>query len=129
GADGGGGGGWRGWGGGPGRWGGGERQGQGDGQHGTVLPRAPGGSPLGSSEPDVDSWTQRARDWWLLAGGPCRGDVADGPRAGPPMFDVVRGRSRALTRLRPALVVSLFAHAVLLSGALLLSRPEPPPPR
>ena len=44
------------------------------------------------------------------------------------MFDVVRGRSRALTRLRPALVVSLLAHAVLLAAAVLLSHPAPPGP-
>jgi len=42
------------------------------------------------------------------------------------MFDVVRGQSSAPTRLRPALAVSLLAHAVLLAGALILSRPAPP---
>ncbi len=42
------------------------------------------------------------------------------------MFDVVRGRSSAPTRLRPALALSLLAHAVLLAGALALSRPTPP---
>lgn len=44
------------------------------------------------------------------------------------MFDVVRGRFSAPTRLKPALVVSLLAHAGLLVGALVLSRPSPPPP-
>jgi periplasmic protein TonB len=44
------------------------------------------------------------------------------------MFDVVRGRSSAPTRLKPALVVSLLAHAALLAGALVLSHPAPPPP-
>jgi protein TonB len=43
------------------------------------------------------------------------------------MFDVVRGRSSAPTRLKPAVVVSVLAHAVVLTGALLLSRPVPPP--
>ena len=43
------------------------------------------------------------------------------------MFDVVRGRSSAPTRLKPAVVVSLLAHAVLLAWAVLLSRPPPPP--
>lgn len=43
------------------------------------------------------------------------------------MFDVVRGRSSAPTRMRPAVVVSLLAHAVLLAGAILLSRPALPP--
>jgi len=45
------------------------------------------------------------------------------------MFDVVRGRSSAPTRLRPALIVSLSAHVLLLAGAILLSRPPPPPTR
>ena len=44
------------------------------------------------------------------------------------MFDVVRDRSSAPTRVKPALVVSLFAHAVLLAVALTLSHPAPPPP-
>jgi len=47
------------------------------------------------------------------------------------MFDVVRGRSRDATELRPAIVVSLAAHAVLLAVALLLSQPtsaRPPGP-
>jgi len=43
------------------------------------------------------------------------------------MFDVVRGRSSAPTRLKPAVFVSLFAHAVLLVGVLLFSHPAPPP--
>jgi TonB family protein len=43
------------------------------------------------------------------------------------MFDVVRGRSRSPTRLRPALGVSLLAHGLLLAVALVLSRPAPPP--
>ncbi|MGZ6071749.1 MAG: energy transducer TonB [Myxococcaceae bacterium] len=43
------------------------------------------------------------------------------------MFDVVRGRSPGPTRVRPALLVSLLAHAVLLAAALGLSRPVPPP--
>ena len=43
------------------------------------------------------------------------------------MFDVVRGRSSAPTRLKPALVVSVLAHVVLVAGAILLSRPAPPP--
>lgn len=43
------------------------------------------------------------------------------------MFDVVRGRSSAPTRLKQALVVSLFAHAVLLVWAVHLSDPAPPP--
>jgi protein TonB len=43
------------------------------------------------------------------------------------MFDVVRGRSSAPTRLKPALVVSVLAHVVLVAGALLLSHPAPPP--
>ena len=43
------------------------------------------------------------------------------------MFDVVRGRSRSPTRLRPAALVSLLAHATLLAAALVLSRPAPPP--
>ena len=44
------------------------------------------------------------------------------------MFDVVRGRSSAPTRLRPALVVSLLSHAALLGGALVLSGPAAAPP-
>ncbi|HEY1333292.1 MAG TPA: TonB family protein [Myxococcaceae bacterium] len=43
------------------------------------------------------------------------------------MFDVVRGRSSAPTRLRPALVVSVSAHVLLLAGAIFLSRPAAPP--
>jgi protein TonB len=43
------------------------------------------------------------------------------------MFDVVRGRSSAPTRLKPALVVSVLAHAVLVAGVILLSHPAPPP--
>ena len=45
------------------------------------------------------------------------------------MFDVVRGRSSAPTRLKPALVVSLLAHTVLVAVAVLLTVPAPPPPR
>jgi TonB family protein len=45
------------------------------------------------------------------------------------MFDVVRGRSSAPTRLKPALLVSLLAHAVLVAVAVLLSVPAPTPPR
>jgi len=44
------------------------------------------------------------------------------------MFDVVRGRSREATELRPALVISLATHAVILAVALLLSQPVAPPP-
>ena len=44
------------------------------------------------------------------------------------MFDVVRGRSSAPTRVKPALVVSLLAHAVLLAVAIRLSHPAPPLP-
>ena len=43
------------------------------------------------------------------------------------MFDVVRGPSSAPSRLKPAVVVSVFAHALLLAGAIGLSRPAPPP--
>lgn len=44
------------------------------------------------------------------------------------MFDVVRGRSSAPSRLKPAVVVSVLAHALLLAGAILLSHPAPPGP-
>ena len=44
------------------------------------------------------------------------------------MFDVVRGRLSAPSRLKPAVVVSVLAHVVLLAGAILLSHPPPPPP-
>jgi protein TonB len=43
------------------------------------------------------------------------------------MFDVVRGRSSAPTRLKPALVVSLFAHVLLLAWAILVVPSAPPP--
>jgi protein TonB len=43
------------------------------------------------------------------------------------MFDVVRGRTSGPTRLGPALVLAISAHALLLAGALLLSHPAPRP--
>lgn len=43
------------------------------------------------------------------------------------MFDVVRGRSSAPSRLKPAVVVSVLAHVMLLAGAIRLSHPAAPP--